>query len=359
MYKVFIWGTGLWGEKCFQDILPEVDVVGFVESTVSRKQFYGKQVISGRELKNYEYDYMILANSHEAEILKEFDIDESKVLLYRQIPRPDRVKLFTYQITDQVRSLMPYLSLECDGLTFLYNKTDFLMPDIMSFCGETWSKKEMDFFWQEAPRRQTGIFMDIGANIGTTSIYFKKKLARNLSYVAFEPVKENFKVLKINCILNDCEDILVENIGISDTEGIMGCTVVESNYGGCRMNADEKGEEHCETIRLDTYMKNNKISPKEVSYIWMDIEGHEVNAIAGAKELLRESEASLFIEYNAAEYKAEGKLEYIIKELQDVYSTFLCFEQYIDGRTSKRCITELMGLADEMNWRQCNVLLMK
>lgn len=34
MYKVLIWGTGYWGDKCFHDILPEVDVIGFVESDV-------------------------------------------------------------------------------------------------------------------------------------------------------------------------------------------------------------------------------------------------------------------------------------------------------------------------------------
>ena len=359
MCKVFIWGTGFWGEKCFHNLLPEVDIIGFVESKVSKNNFRGKKVISGSELVGYDYDYVILANTHEDEIQREFTIDSSKVLIYRQNPRPDKVQLFTWQIIDKARSLMPYLSIECEGMRFLYNKTDFLIPDIMFFYQEVWSKNEMDFFWKEAPRRQTGIFMDIGANIGTTSIYFKKRLAEKLSYIAFEPVKENYKIFKMNCILNDCEDIIVENIGISDTEGIMGYTIVESNYGGCRETENETGNERCEIMRLDNYIEKRRIFPKDISYVWMDIEGHEVNAIKGAKKLLQEADASLFLEYNAREYKMRGQLEIILKELQEIYSTFLCFEQYMVGKTKKRHINELVLLADEMEWRQCNVLFIK
>lgn len=89
MFKVFIWGTGYWGEKCFNDILPEVDVIGFVESRAVREDFHGKKVISAKELAGYEYDYLILANTHEDEIVQEFGIDQAKVLYYRLIPRPD------------------------------------------------------------------------------------------------------------------------------------------------------------------------------------------------------------------------------------------------------------------------------
>ena len=62
MCKVFIWGTGFWGEKCFHNLLPEVDIIGFVESKVSKNNFRGKKVISGSELVGYDYDYVIQNN---------------------------------------------------------------------------------------------------------------------------------------------------------------------------------------------------------------------------------------------------------------------------------------------------------
>lgn len=359
MYKVFIWGTGYWGEKCFCDILPDVVIVGFVESRVKNEYFHGKKVIAGSELAGYEYDYVILANTYEDEIVKEWNLDSHKILFYRQKPELNSVRLFGYQVINEARGLMPYLSVECDGLKFIYNKTDILMPDMMSFYRSTWSKAEMEFFYLEAPRRHKGYFIDIGANIGTTSIYFRKKLALDLKYLAFEPVRENCKILKMNCILNDCEDIIVENLGVSDIERTMGLTVAEVNYGGSRVTDMEKGSEICETAQLDMYVKRNNISPSDISYIWMDIEGHEANAITGAKNLLLDSPASLFMEYNAAEYKANGKLEEILGNLCDIYHWFICYEQYAAGAIRKRKISELKYLAEEMEYKQCNVLFMK
>lgn len=359
MYKVLIWGTGYWGDRCFHDILQEVDVIGFVESDTRHNFYYGKPVISGEKLTDYEYDYLILANTHEKEIVQDFDLDESKVLCYRQRPKPDNAKLFRYQLINQVREMVPYLSVSCDGLTFLYNKKDITIPEFMHFYQATWSKYEMEFFWREAPRCQTGIFMDIGANIGTTSIYFRKKLAGGLKYIAFEPVKENYKVLQANCILNDCEDIVVENVGISDIEGIQGIHVVDMNYGGSTITDYGNSDEFCKTVRLDNYIRINAIRPQDVSYIWIDVEGHEANVIAGAREFLSASLASLFMEYNAVDYRNNGKLEDILYDLCSIYRFFICYEQYEAGNIEKRHIEELPKLADEMEWRQCNVLLMK
>lgn len=359
MYKVFIWGTGNWGEKCFHDLLSEVEVIGFVESCVRKKSFQEKKVIAGQELSSYDYDYLILANTHEEEIMQDFPLNEDKVLIYRRRERPNGARLFNYQVIDEARGQMPYLSVECDGLVFAYNRTDIMIPEFMHWYQSVWSKEEMEFFWREAPRRQTGIFMDIGANIGTTSIYFRKKLAQELSYIAFEPVKENYRVLKVNCVLNDCEDIVVENVGVSDIDGIKGINALEVNYGGSRITDIEGAKENCKTVKLDKYVKANKINPKDISYIWMDIEGHEANAIAGAKELLSASGASLFMEYNAAEYRSNGNLETVLDDLRSIYQSFICYEQYAVGNVVKRHIDDLVKLADEMNWQQCNVLFMK
>lgn len=330
-----------------------------MESKVRKSCFHGKQVISGQEIADYEYDYLILANTHEDEIICTFNLDQSVTLLYRQRPRPENAKIFRWQLIDLARGLMPYLSVECDGLTFLYNKTDLMIPEFMYFYGTVWSRYEMEFFWENAPRHSTGIFMDIGANIGTTSIYFRKKLAQNLSYIAFEPVRENYRVLKANCILNDCEDIVIENVGVSDVRGVKGVNVLDVNYGGSRITECDNAKESCQTIILDEYIKANGISPQDISYIWLDIEGHEANAIAGARELLSVSDASLFMEYNSAEYRSNGNLESVLEDLCSIYQSFICYEQYAAGNTGQRHIGELVKLADEMDWRQCNVLFMK
>ena len=48
------------------------------------------------------------------------------------------------------------------------------------------------------------IIVDIGANIGVYSVYASTKGKNNKIY-AYEPMKENFEILKQNVALNNCE----------------------------------------------------------------------------------------------------------------------------------------------------------
>lgn len=80
--QVYIWGTGKMAEICKQDLLPNINILGFIESIRSKSEFCGIKVISGSELADKEYDYVILANSHEKEIETEFMLDEKKTIYY-------------------------------------------------------------------------------------------------------------------------------------------------------------------------------------------------------------------------------------------------------------------------------------
>ena len=83
------------------------------------------------------------------------------------------------------------------------------------------SKAEMEIYYELVNkfypnRKEDGYFLDLGANIGTTCIYFKKYLDSKVKILAFEPITETFKFLKINLILNDIEDYVIEKLALSD-----------------------------------------------------------------------------------------------------------------------------------------------
>ena len=84
-----------------------------------------------------------------------------------------------------------------------------------------WSKEEMDFIlgYYKSISKKPGNLIDIGANIGTSIIYFRDRIGEDCSFYAVEPVTENYKLLKTNCELNGFGDIKSFRIGISDTEG--------------------------------------------------------------------------------------------------------------------------------------------
>lgn len=255
---------------------------------------------------------------------------------------------------------MPCVSMEIEGLKFLFDAKDNLIANEMIGYDEVYSKDEMEFFNSVPPRKDKGYFIEIGANVGTTSIYFKNKLNKSLKYIAFEPLKINCKYLKMNCIINDCEDIVVENYGLSNTNDNKNMYLFDGAYGSSMVSDKQGISENCFFRTLDSYIKEKDISPIDIAYIWADVQCHELEVIEGAFETLKESEANLFIEFNVGVYRKENKIEKFIEKMMQLYKSFICYEQYENGNKQVRDIKELVNLPDEMgDIMFCNLLLMK
>lgn len=376
--KVFIWGTGKLAEDCVADLLSDIEILGFIETVPEKGKFHGYRVISGREFSSIEHDYVILANSHEEDIIKEFKLNEAKVVYYRLAIEWDfghkvhyvrknirnlKVDLFRSQkkleIVEAAREVMPYISVQSDELKFLFNRNDNLIANDILGSGKTYSKEEMQFFYKIAPRFEKGYFLDIGANVGTTSIYFRKNVCSNLKYIAFEPLKENYRVLKANCILNDCEDIQTINAGMSNVIGQKKMYVFDGAFGSSMITDNVNASEICDFITLDDFVRERDLPVKDIAYFWVDVQCHELEVVEGGFNTLKKSPASLYIEFNVENYKKENKAERFLRVLADIYSTFICYEQYEKGRREIRDIQELEKLSEEIALPFCNILLMK
>lgn len=379
MIKVYIWGTGIIAEKCLYDLLPDVSVLGFVESVLeTEKKFYGKTVVSGKQIADLSYDYIILANSHEEEIVNTFTLDEKKtvyycltidsqngkVYAYRKNSELLRDKLFKSQdrlrVTEMARNIMPCIAVQQENLNFLFDRKDILISNEIICNDENYSKREMHFLRDLAPKKDNGYFLDIGANVGTTSVYFRKNICSTLKYIAFEPLKINYKYLRLNCILNDCDDIQVENIGLSNTNEVKNMVLFDGAFGSSMVMEGNGTYEKCQFMTLDNYMRKNNIAAEELSYIWVDVQCHELEVLEGALETLKQSEAALYIEFNVSTLKQRGTAEIFIDTLMKIYKRFICYEQYAQGKTNIRDIKELEKLPEEVsNISFCNILCMK
>lgn len=376
--KVFIWGTGKMAEDCIADLLPDIEVVGVVETVPEKEEFGGYRVIAGKELKDESYDYVILANSHEEDIVKDFSLDVDKIVYYRLSIEWDasqkvrfqrknaeklRVDLFQSQkrleLVEAAREVMPYISVQVDGLKFLFNRNDNLIANDILGSGRTYSKEEMQFFYKIAPRFESGYFLDIGANIGTTSIYFRKNICSSLKYIAFEPLKENYKVLKANCILNGCEDIQTINVGMSNVTGHKKMHIFDGAFGSSMVTDNADAPETCDFITLDDFVRELDLPVKDIAYFWVDVQCHELEVVEGGLNTFRNSPASLYIEFNVEEYRKKDKAKRFLNLLAEIYSKFVCYEQYEKGRGEVRCIQELAKLPEEIELSFCNILLIK
>ena len=194
-----------------------------------------------------------------------------------------------------------------------------------------WAANEMNAFRTLANRYYNlddsmGYFFDLGANIGTTCIYFAKKIAPNLKLLAFEPDPENFKLLRTNLILNDLEDkTLAINCGLGDKfdEMIMYRDLVNPGHNNLTEPKDNVPTETIKIMPLDYYLAENKIAAQEVKYIWIDTEGFEPQVLLGAKNLLRENPAPIFMECNLRAWDNSGHFEDMMTLLVESYSHFV------------------------------------
>ena len=173
-----------------------------------------------------------------------------------------------------------------------------------------------------------GYFLDLGANIGTTGIYFIKKLAPNLKLLAFEPDAKNYKMHRLNVILNDMEERTdLVNRGLGDKFDEMTLYRGLSNPGGnsiLRPNPS-RPTEIIKIIPLDSYLAEKQIVASEVKYIWIDTEGFEANVLLGAKNLLKENPAPIFMECNLKAWDNSGLFDAMMELLAEHYSHFIHF----------------------------------
>ena len=171
-----------------------------------------------------------------------------------------------------------------------------------------------------------GYFLDLGANIGTTGIYFLKKLAPNLKLLAFEPDPQTFKMHRINVLLNDMEDVTdLVNCGLGNeaSELMLYRNGIGSGGNGFIKHKQSTPIATVKIISLDSYLAEKNIAAQDVKYIWIDTEGFEAQVLLGAKNLLRENPAPVFMELNLGAWDKTGHFEDMMALLAESYSHFV------------------------------------
>lgn len=179
------------------------------------------------------------------------------------------------------------------------------------------------------PELDSGVVIDVGANIGTHSVSYAKKIAPltgtliciEAGMTAFECLKHNAekfesKVLLLNCAASDVHGETVEH------------TVNVTNVGGSTVG-DQTNEEVCSnrvrTITIDGLLEDGKIT-HPVSFIKIDVEGYEMKVLKGAVNTLRQHKPILLMEMNSFRLQENGTTYVQIYDwlLAEGYSWRIC-----------------------------------
>jgi FkbM family methyltransferase len=182
-----------------------------------------------------------------------------------------------------------------------------------------------------APRPGASVFVDVGANVGTTTLY----AARTGSFariVSVEPSPDNLDVLRLNVQDNDLSGtVQVVAAACGGEAGTVELLQSSISAGDHRVRRGGEIPATHQTVvevpqrTLDEILSDAGVAPAEVALVWVDTQGHEPGVLAGGEATVRGG-APFLVELWPEMYVQSGTLDSYLERLAE------SFRGYIDMR---------------------------
>lgn len=155
---------------------------------------------------------------------------------------------------------------------------------------------------------------DIGANIGELSLLFSRFVGTRGQVHAFEPSSSVFFRLEGIIRLSKKENIIVNNIAVSDLSGEKSLYIYSDHHSGWNtfaqrpltkygINIKPIGSEMVKSTTVDKYSEQNKIT--SIDLLKIDVEGFEYQVLLGARRMFDEKRIKLCVfEFGATTFDA-------------------------------------------------------
>lgn len=166
-----------------------------------------------------------------------------------------------------------------------------------------------------------GSLVDIGANIGNHSLFFSRHYKKVFS---FEPNKKVFELLTLNARLVD--NIRCYNVGLSDSSNTAALLQSKSNIGGSRIVSCSASDATV-PVELRVLDEIADIQDQAIGLIKVDIEGHEYQALTGARNTIKKNRPIILFEQKAADF--DGGTSATVELLKSLgYTRFAVVRSY-------------------------------
>lgn len=149
---------------------------------------------------------------------------------------------------------------------------------------------------------QKSIALDIGANIGNHSVFFSKHFKQ---VHAFEPNPIIFELLKFNAAYAPSRNnISVYNFGLSDKHQKLNFEINHLNLGGSRIKPEtSSSNQETKQMKVLTRIADEimEFEKEHIALVKIDVEGHELRALRGAVNIIRQHKPLILFEQSASE----------------------------------------------------------
>lgn len=156
--------------------------------------------------------------------------------------------------------------------------------------------------------------LDVGAHVGSFSIPFARAVWPDGAVVAFEPNSYTNELLEINVELNDLDRVIdVETIALSDTEADYGIQTSRTNTGAAHLEPVDQDHPVVTATTLSSWIETAHV--ENVDFIKIDVEGMEVQVLAGGRDLLDRFKPTLLVEVDERQLDRYGAT---LDQLQEI-----------------------------------------
>lgn len=160
-------------------------------------------------------------------------------------------------------------------------------------------------FLKDYKLKKGDIVIDAGAYFGYFTIFASKKVGRDGKIIAFEPDPRNYRILQANLNSANLNNVIVIKKALFNKNGKIS---LNSAFSASRVleNKEADGGLEVSCTTLDSELE--KLGIEKVNFIKMDIEGAELEAIAGAKKTLANTPHLAIACYHKRGGKTTGRI---------------------------------------------------
>ena len=220
----------------------------------------------------------------------------------------ENIKLTVYAFLSKVRHIMPGKIQEIfNDWFFLYLPIWFIRKLTIEYDG---------YFKHYQPRKGDTVF-DCGAWIGHFTLMASRLVGKNGIVYSFEPQEEIFNVLKKRIKRRNIKNVIPIHCALYSHKSTMSVEKETSSADFSIVDIKNGKLSNPVTINLidlDSFVKEFKIT--RLNFIKMDIEGAEIDALKGAKNVLKNLSPNIAIaSYHMREGAQTAKwLEHFLNE---------------------------------------------
>jgi len=206
------------------------------------------------------------------------------------------------------------------------------------------------------------VMIDIGANVGTTSI--PRVLLGDFNCIyAIEPDPGNYACLVRNIADNGVRGlVLPDRVAIGDTNGEMTLRTLHSGTHHLVTRASDAGEHErvsVPCVTLDRWVAQMGIDLSDVAFIKSDTQGWDARVLAGAAGVLARRHIAWQIEFSPAMLERSGRsMEEVYEQLERHFTHFIDLRGDAGPRVRRTSsIRDALAYVGKTERRYTNVLL--